>query len=215
VNISGKLKALRSSLGLSQEKFAERLGITRASVSAYEEGRAEPNLTLIEKIADLTHVSIDSLVRKKASQLIESEPYPTVLKGSIPLVPVKAAAGYQAGYPDAHFVQELPQLALPFLGKGDMRAFEIVGDSMLPIPSGTIIIGERLEKLSLVKDGKPYILVTKSEGIVFKRVFNYLKDKGVLYLVSDNKRYKPYSLDPMEVNEIWLSKAFISTEFPE
>jgi transcriptional regulator with XRE-family HTH domain len=214
VNITGKLKALRSSLGLSQEKFAERLGITRASLSAYEEGRAEPNLTLIEKIADLTHVSIDSLVRKSAS-LVEAEPFPSTPPGNIPLVPVKAAAGYQAGYPDAHFVQELPQLALPFLGKGDMRAFEIVGDSMLPIPSGTIIIGERLEKLSHVKDGKPYILVTKSEGIVFKRVFNYLKDKGVLYLVSDNKRYKPYSLDPMEVNEIWLSKAFISTEFPE
>ena len=214
MNISGKLKALRSSLGLSQEKFAERLGITRASVSAYEEGRAEPNLTLIEKIADLTHVSIDSLIRKNAS-LVESEPLASISKIGIPLVPVKASAGYQAGYPDAHFVQELPQLALPFLGKGDMRAFEITGDSMLPIPSGTIIIGERLEKLSLVKDGKPYILVTKNEGIVFKRVFNYLKDKGVLYLVSDNKRYKPYSLDPMEVNEIWLSKAFISTEFPE
>jgi transcriptional regulator with XRE-family HTH domain len=215
VNISGKLKALRGSLGLSQEKFAERLGITRASVSAYEEGRAEPNLTLIEKISDITNVSIDSLVRKNAKLSELNTPIPSSHKSLIPLVPVKAAAGYQAGYPDANFVQELPQLALPFLGKGDLRAFEIVGDSMLPIPSGTIIIGERLEKISHVKDGKPYILVTKSEGIVFKRVFNYLSDKGVLYLVSDNKRYKPYSLDPMEVNEIWMSKAFVSTEFPE
>jgi transcriptional regulator with XRE-family HTH domain len=214
VNISGKLKALRGSLGLSQEKFAERLGITRASVSAYEEGRAEPNLTLIERIADLNNISIDNLVRSNHSHDFTAPPNASN-KSFIPLVPVKAAAGYQQGYPDAHFVQELPQLALPFLGKGDMRAFEIVGDSMLPIPSGTIIIGERLEKLSHVKDGKPYILVTKSEGIVFKRVFNYLKDKGVLYLVSDNKRYKPYSLDPMEVNEIWMSRAFVSTEFPE
>ena len=214
MNISGKLKTLRSSMGLSQEKFAERLGITRASVSAYEEGRAEPNLTLIEKIANYANVSIDSLVRSNSSQDFTAHTSQSN-KSFIPLIPVKAAAGYQTGYPDAHFVQELPQLALPFLGKGDMRAFEITGDSMLPIPSGTIIIGERLEKISHVKDGKPYILVTKSEGIVFKRVFNYLKDKGVLYLVSDNKRYKAYSLDPMEVSEIWLSKAFISTEFPE
>ena len=202
-------------MGLSQEKFAERLGITRASVSAYEEGRAEPNLNLLERIADLTNVSIDSLVRTNSSLQEINLQSQTSIKTFIPLVPVKAAAGYQKGYPDAHFIQELPQLALPFLGKGDMRAFEITGDSMLPIPSGTVIIGERLEKLSHVKDGKPYILVTKSEGIVFKRVFNYLKDKGVLYLVSDNKRYKPYSLDPMEVSEIWLSKAYISTEFPE
>lgn len=215
MNISGKLKTLRNGLGLSQEKFAERLGITRASLGAYEEGRAEPNLTLLEKIAKLTQVSIDSLVRSDINLSEYSGPTLINNKTGIPLVPVKAAAGYEKGYPDANFVQELPQLNLPFLGKGDMRAFEIVGDSMLPIPSGTIIIGERLEKLSYLKDGKPHILVTKSEGIVFKRVFNYLKDKGVLYLVSDNKRYKPYSLDPMEVNEIWLSKAFISTEFPD
>ena len=202
-------------MGLSQEKFAERLGITRASISAYEEGRANPNLALLEKIADLANVTIDNLVRSNTNLGDINVPTDQSGKAGIPLVPVKAAAGYQRGFPDAHFVQELPQLTLPFLGKGDMRAFEIVGDSMLPIPSGTIIIGERLEKLSLVKDGKPYILVTKSEGIVFKRVFNYLKDKGVLFLVSDNKRYKPYALDPMEVNEIWLSKAYISTEFPE
>ena len=202
-------------MGLSQEKFAERLGITRASISAYEEGRANPNLALLEKIADLANVTIDNLVRSNTNLGDFNVPTDQSGKAGIPLVPVKAAAGYQRGFPDAHFVQELPQLTLPFLGKGDMRAFEIVGDSMLPIPSGTIIIGERLEKLSLVKDGKPYILVTKSEGIVFKRVFNYLKDKGVLFLVSDNKRYKPYALDPMEVNEIWLSKAYISTEFPE
>jgi transcriptional regulator with XRE-family HTH domain len=215
VDIRGKLKTLRSSMGLSQEKFAERLGITRASVSAYEEGRAEPNLTLLEKIADLTSISIDSLVRSNTPLQEREALASSTNQVRIPLVPIKAAAGYQRGYPDASFVQELPHLTLPFLGPGDMRAFEITGDSMLPIPSGTIIIGERLEKLNQVKDGKPYILVTKSEGIVFKRVFNYLKDKGVLYLVSDNKRFKPYSLDPMEVNEIWLSKAFISTEFPE
>lgn len=215
MDIRGKLKTLRNGMALSQEKFAERLGITRAALSAYEEGRAEPNLTLLEKIADLTQVSIDSLVRSHATLQQYTEQTPGLGKISIPLVPIKAAAGYQRGYPDASFVQELPQLSLPFLGKGDMRAFEITGDSMLPIPSGTIIIGERLDKLNQVKDGKPYILVTKNEGIVFKRVFNYLKDRGVLYLVSDNKRYKPYSLDPMEVNEIWLSKAFISTEFPE
>jgi transcriptional regulator with XRE-family HTH domain len=215
VDIRGKLKTLRGSMGLSQEKFAERLGITRASVSAYEEGRAEPNLTLLEKIADLANVSIDSFVRSNTSLNERKVATPSHSVHLIPLVPVKAAAGYQRGYPDTEFVHELPQLSLPFLGKGDMRAFEIMGDSMLPIPSGTIIIGEKLEKLTQVKDGQPYILVTKNEGIVFKRVFNYLKDKGVLYLVSDNKRYKPYALDPMEVNEIWLSKAYISTEFPE
>jgi phage repressor protein C with HTH and peptisase S24 domain len=133
----------------------------------------------------------------------------------IPLIPIKASAGYQRGLPDEQFVSELPHLNLPILGRGDYRAFEISGDSMLPLASGTIVIGERMEKISDVKNGKTYVLVTKNEGIVYKRVFNYIQDNGVLYLVSDNTLYKPYTLEPSDVEEVWSAKAYLSLDFPE
>jgi len=69
--------------------------------------------------------------------------------------------------------------------------------------------------MSDLKDGKTYVLVTRNEGIVYKRVFNHIRDRGVLSLVSDNKKYKPYSIDPMEIHEAWVAKAYISLEFPE
>lgn len=42
MTINDRIKELRESLGLTQEKFAERLGIKRSTIAAYETGRNEP-----------------------------------------------------------------------------------------------------------------------------------------------------------------------------
>ena len=208
-----RLKSLRKSLGFTQETIAAKLGIKRASYASYEEGRAVPRLNILKQICDLAKVDIEDII---GGDLDKVKPTGTFYTGTlIPLIPVKASAGYQRGFPDEQFVSELPQLNLPILGRGDYRAFEISGDSMLPLASGTIVIGERIEKISDVKNGKTYVLVTKNEGIVYKRVFNYIHDNGVLYLVSDNSIYKPYTIEPLEVEEVWSAKAYLSLEFPE
>jgi hypothetical protein len=58
-------------------------------------------------------------------------------------------------------------------------------------------------------------LVTHREGIVYKRVFNYLQENGKLFLVSDNRQYAPYQIDATEVIEVWSAKAYISVQFPD
>lgn len=212
MEVSKKIKAIRKDLGLTQEGLARKLGVTRASIGAYEEARATPSYQFLVGIADLANISIDELIRGSAKvKLGKIDNRDT----GIPLVPVKAAAGYQKGFPDDEYVRELPHFTLPILGKGNFRAFEISGDSMLPLLSGTVVIGEKLERLNDLKDGQTYILVKAQDGIVYKRVFNYLRDNGMLFLVSDNDRYKPYSIDPMEIHEAWAARAYISMEFPE
>ena len=59
------------------------------------------------------------------------------------------------------------------------------------------------------------MLMTEKDGIVYKRVFNYVDENGKLFLVSDNSSYTPYEIDADDVIEIWESKAFISTKFPD
>lgn len=136
-------------------------------------------------------------------------------KNNIELVPVKAAAGYLNGYADPDFVNDLPRFSLPILNQGNYRAFEISGDSMLPLLSGTIVVGEYIHNITEIRNGKTYILVTKSEGVVYKRVFNYVNENGKLFLVSDNRQYAPYQIDAEEVVEIWSAKAYISLNFPD
>ncbi|MDH5598252.1 MAG: S24 family peptidase, partial [Cyclobacteriaceae bacterium] len=120
------------------------------------------------------------------------------------------------GYADPEFISELPRFQLPFLSSNaTYRAFEISGDSMLPILPGTIVIGEYVDNVHELKSGKTYVLVTKNEGIIYKRVFNYIDDTGRLFLVSDNRRYSPFQVEVDEVLEVWSSKAYISVQFPD
>jgi phage repressor protein C with HTH and peptisase S24 domain len=127
----------------------------------------------------------------------------------------KAAAGYLNGYADPEFIEELPRFQLPFLPQGTYRAFEISGDSMLPLTPGTIIIGEYVENWEVLKDGHCYILVTGTEGVVYKRVYNKLDEGKVLSLHSDNPAYPPYSVKIADVVEVWKAKAYISSVFPD
>ena len=80
-------------------------------------------------------------------------------RADIPFVPVKAAAGYLAGFADPEFIDELNTFTLPMLSGGDYRAFEIVGDSMMPTPSGSVIVGEKVESLDEVKSNNTYVVV--------------------------------------------------------
>jgi len=227
VKINENIRFLRKQLGLTQDQFAQQLDIKRSLVGAYEEGRAEPRLELLQKMASLGGYSVDMLIGKDISQM---KPYEkknqqgkdvVVVtidennRNNIELVPVKAAAGYLNGYADPEYIKELPRFKLPILKQGTYRAFEISGDSMLPIMPGTIVVGEWVDDINSIKNGKPYILVTGREGIVFKRLFNYLQESGKLFLVSDNRQYTPYQIDGADVIEIWSAKAYISVDFPD
>ena len=60
--IGKNIKKLRSVKGLSQAKFAEIFDIKRASIGAYEEGRAEPKTDTIIKIANYFNLTLDDLL---------------------------------------------------------------------------------------------------------------------------------------------------------
>jgi transcriptional regulator with XRE-family HTH domain len=225
MQINEAIRQLRKKLNVTQEQFAQQLSIKRSLVGAYEEGRAEPRLELLHRMASLAGISVDSFLHGA----IEDSPELTTKRGkdvvvvtvddgqkdNITLVPHRAAAGYLNGFADPEYVQELTSFKLPMLKQGTFRAFEISGDSMLPILPGTIVIGEYVEDLNDLKNGKTYVLVTQREGVVYKRVFNYIKDNGKLFLVSDNRQYAPYQVPAEDVLEAWSAKAYISVQFPD
>ena len=56
------LKELRITNGLSQQKTADALGITRSAYSNYEQGIREPDLETLKKLCALFKVSADYLL---------------------------------------------------------------------------------------------------------------------------------------------------------
>ena len=136
---------------------------------------------------------------------------------NIEIVEQKAAAGYLRGYSDREYIRELPKFRLPtqILPSGrSYRAFEIKGDSMLPLKDGSIVVGEYVEDWTSAKTGQTYIVVSETEGIVYKRVENHIEDKQRLRLHSDNPNYPPFDLNVGDITEMWKVRIFIGNEVP-
>lgn len=62
MQFSKNLKQLRTALNITQNEMAERLGISERGYRNYENGSREPNISGLIQIADILHVSLDSLV---------------------------------------------------------------------------------------------------------------------------------------------------------
>lgn len=234
--ISANIKFLRKKRNLTQQQFADLLGIKRSMIGAYEEDRASPKMDNMKQIANYFGITVDELVSEKITDKWldekdkKKEKENEIKAGNlrvlsitvdqndnenIELVPVKASAGYVNGYSDPEFVKELPKFHLPMLKGGTFRAFEIKGDSMLPIQPGSIVIGEYIDDWKQIKTNETYVLISKNDGIVYKRIITKSKESKSYILKSDNKAYEPYNIDLDEILEIWKAKAYISTVFPE
>ncbi|HZF64224.1 MAG TPA: LexA family transcriptional regulator [Chitinophagaceae bacterium] len=210
------LKYLRKLRGWTQEEFAHKLRIKRSLLGAYEEERADPRFEVLEVVADMFKLTLDDLLRKDLSEVkgsyIVKRRAQKLASGrpDIPFVPVKAAAGYLSGHADPEFIDELNTFTLPMLAGGDYRAFEIVGDSMLPVPSGSVIVGEKVNSLEDIKSNNSYIVVSRTDGVVYKRMVKNNRLKNKYTLVSDNPSYQPYTLNADDILELWQAQIVIS-----
>jgi transcriptional regulator with XRE-family HTH domain len=210
------LKYLRKLRGWTQDEFAKKLRIKRSLVGAYEEERAQPRIDVLETVCDMFKLTLDDILRKdlsdnKSNYLARRRAMKLAAgRSDIPFVPVKAAAGYLAGFADPDYIDELNTFTLPMLTGGNYRAFEIIGDSMLPVPGGSVIVGEKAETLDEVKNNTACIVLTRQEGVVFKRVVKNNKAKNKVTLVSDNPAYQPYSINADDILELWPAKVVIS-----
>ncbi len=212
--ISWNIKCLRELKKLSQEGLADELEITRGRLGAYEEARNEPPIEILIKLSEYFHVSIDALVKTDLrktdlNSLINIGEnrtlFPIIIDNDnndrIEVINHNASAGYLRGYADPDYMEGLPFMQLPFVVTGKHRSFPIKGDSMPPLATGDYVVGKYVESVEEVIDGRTYILLTKEEGIVYKRLFRVQQESFELH--SDNKVYPPYSVNLKDVFEIW------------
>ncbi len=231
------IKLLRKRKGRTQDDVAFILEMKRSTLSGYENGVAQPGLEALEAFSKYFNVSIDTLIKVDLSKLPESQlsqlerGYDVFLKGSqlrvlattvdakneenIEIVSEKAKAGYRTGFADPEFIKVLPTFQMPFLSKQKKyRTFEISGDSMLPIPDGSLVTCEFVQNWKLIQNRHAYIIHTLDDGVVFKVVENLIEKEGKLRLYSLNPAYEPYEVHVNDIREIWKFVNYISSEMP-
>ncbi|MCA0131446.1 XRE family transcriptional regulator [Winogradskyella alexanderae] len=222
--IQSNIKHLRALKKLSQEHFADDLGWSRSMVGSYEEGRSEPPIERLIDLSNYFNIPIDILVRKdlrkaKDTSFIEIGNkrvlFPVTVNENnedlIEIIPAKASAGYLSGYDDPEYIEQLQKIKLPFLPTGTHRAFPIKGDSMLPVKDGSFVVAKFVEDINDIKNGRTYIVLTKDDGLVYKRIYS-TEDNNALLLSSDNKAYKPYLVSKDTILELWEFTCCINTQ---
>ena len=232
------LKVLRNFKKLSQAKLAEELGLTRSTLSAYENGTAEPNFSTLIRIANAFKIGLDRFLKHDISSLTDFElrkiemGYDLDLEGKhlrilattvdvdneeqIEVISHQAKAGYANGYADPEYISELPRIQLQsILNTKKHRVFPISGDSMPPVSDGSYVVAEYLDDWSNIKPDTPCIVVTLEDGIVFKNVTSFVTEKGQFLLSSTNPVYKPYSLPANQILELWKFKQYLSNSLQQ
>ncbi len=227
--LASNILYLRKLKNHSQLQTAEQLQINPSTYRKWEKGQSQPKLSSLEKLINLYKRTLDELLYINLEKADQETP--EHLKGEkirilpivvdeqsdnehVSLVPVKAAAGYTAGYADAEFIADLPRFTLPFTELSQhqtYRVFQIEGDSMLPIRHGSYIICEYTQNWEQLKWGEPHIVITRDEGVVFKRV--HKTSDNLLELKSDNPLFEPYSIAWPNVMEIWRARGYVCFEF--
>lgn len=224
-NLSKNIKHLRKIKKLTQEVLAEELLVTRSRISSYEENRSSPTIEFLIAFSEYFKIPIDIIVKNdltKAKDVSFIEVgnkrvlFPIAIdddnENLIEVVPAKASAGYLLGYDDPEYIEQLEKIKLPFLPTGKHRAFPIKGDSMLPMKDGSYVVAEFVEDIKEAKSGLSYIVVTKDDGMTYKRIYNQIAEKQSFLLKPDNSSYQPYEVPVTEILELWKFTCSINTQ---
>ena len=223
MTLAQRIKIIRKQLEMSQTEFANAIGITQTSLSQIEGEKNGISYDVYKAIVGKFNVDPLWLMDGKGEMYISNEakkksgalPLVVQISGdeeeNIVMVDRKAAAGYLQGQSDPDYIAKLPSFRLPgFYGK-TFRAFEIIGDSMLPgIHPGDMLVGGYVEELAHIKKGNVYIVVMHDGSIVAKRI-NPLGN-NVFELRSDNLVYEAYAVKAEDIGQVWQVEARITKD---
>lgn len=73
LKLAKKIKELRENMGLSQEKFANKLGLSRVAISQFENGKRGLDALELIKIAEIFDSSVDYLLKDGEQKNVKKE----------------------------------------------------------------------------------------------------------------------------------------------
>ncbi len=138
----------------------------------------------------------------------EEQPLPEAKKTSsrhkgIPLIPMEAIAGFPAIDNDGVSFDDCQHYSIPeFEAKGADFLIRVSGDSMTPLYcNGDIIACRKIAEIHFFQWGGVYVLDT-SQGVLVKYVEECENNDDCILCVSENKRYKPFSLPKDDIRSL-------------
>lgn len=199
-SIGERIKKIRMQLGKSQYEVADALGISRPRYAHYEQGRSEPDIEMLKKIARYFGVSVEYLIygvessNKEESILGSSDVEPTRL---IPVIGV--IRGGEPIYAQEDILGYLHAPSSKIQNGYDYFYLRVIGDSMRGdgiFPGSYVLV----RKQDYVEDGDiAVVFIHDTEEATVKRV--RFIDRRV-FLFPSNPDYQVQVYRPEEVRII-------------
>lgn len=224
--LNDNIRYLRESTGHNQTEFAYKFGLTRPQVASYEESRAIPKIEVLALIANFFGISIDHMVKYDFQKLnydgfikIELD------KNGKPEVTFDKKSGVSEPTEPIHLRNNKPT---PLVGveafggslnaifrieEKDIQAYYVVpdftnvdfmirvkGNSMYPkYSSGDVVACRIIKESKFIQWGKVYIVATKEQGILIKRLQQSEKKNCITAFSENEKTYKPFDIPQDEI----------------
>lgn len=222
------IKKIRSVKGLSQQAFAELFDLKRGTLGAYEEGRSEPKIETIIKIANYFSIQIDDLLTSEltVNQLLKFKGDLTtsvvdIQRESFPAIPCitdSTTQDYIAHYDKDSFIKELPTIQLPINPEKKFRAYTVNNLEMTSYDKGfyprDIVIGEHVpsEVIKKLNNGT-LVFALLEDKILFRRLYITSGNKAVLR--ADHKSIEDEELSVKQFKELWRVRYVFFRRIPD
>lgn len=218
------IKKIRGVNGLSQQAFAELFFLKRATLGAYEEGRSEPKIDTIIKVANYFSISIDDILTKEitVNQLLSFDGGITtdvnqVVKAGFTEVPFVNALNSKMFIDDFKTSQSyssLPTILIPIEASSHLLAFTVQNLFMVSNEEGLfpndVVVGESIEPENLVEGDVVVVLVNDE---LFIRRFDTL-DTGY-NLLADHVNIPPITIPYGVAVHFWKVSYVFLKRYPK
>lgn len=169
-------KKIRGVKGMSQQAFADLFSLKRATLGAYEEGRSEPKIDTIIRVANYFSISIDDMLTKEitVNQLLSFNDGVTtdvnqIVKASLVKIPFVNSLNCKMFVDDfltSKSYNSLPVIQVPIKSEANLLAFTVQDLYMVSNEEGLfpddIVIAENCLPEDLLKGDVVIVLVNNS-----------------------------------------------------
>ncbi len=221
------IKKIRKVKNLSQQAFADLFDLKRPTLGAYEEGRSEPRIETIIKVANHFSIYIDQLLTRdltvnellkfKGEVTTDIDEFTQERFTEIPCITESNMSDYIMYSDKPTFVSQMPKLHLPVKSSLELRGFTIINLEMSTNDKGfypnDIVVGHYfpINKIKELVNGT-LVLVMVTNKLILRRIYT-LKNKIVLR--ADHSNIEDVEYELKDVKEIWEIKYSFFKRVPE
>jgi transcriptional regulator with XRE-family HTH domain len=216
------IKKIRVAKNISQTAFADLFKLTRASIGAYEEGRAEARIDTIIEIADYFQLTLDHLLKNELTvndiyhiaaitQKIESNKTNWQAEIEIPFIKISDLDLFKKNYGDPEYLRGLQNIKMPGLIKNSM-AFEF-SELMEPtmysgLRIGDLVVAQRIvfNKIDPIVKNQLYVVLTAKE-LFLSRIDSNLSNNLIF-------ETKGLNISDDSIKAMWTVYQIISSKIP-